>query len=100
MGQKHTKLDACDDLFSMLYRSSMGRLGTRLGRCTVRPRHLGRLGSAIVAGLDEELDLLALGQAAEAFGDDARLRPRTRCQWSCHSLKIAGGNAASSLGTV
>ena len=42
--------------------------------CAAWAGHLDSLGAAIVAGLDVELDLLALSKAAEAVGDDARLR--------------------------
>ena len=42
--------------------------------CAAWPRDLDSLGAAVVAGLDVELHLLALSKAAEAVGDDARLR--------------------------
>lgn len=72
-----------------------GEMSTRLGRCSVRPGHLGRLGPAILAGLNEKLDLLALGQAAEAFGDYARLQPRERCHMPSVTFRKAGGHALS-----
>jgi len=48
-----------------------------LRRRAVGTSHLHGLGTAIVAGLDEELDRLAISEAAEPVGDDARLRRRT-----------------------
>lgn len=49
-----------------------------LRRRAVGTSHLHGLGTAIVAGLDEELDRLAISEAAEPVGDDTRLRRRTR----------------------
>ncbi len=45
-----------------------------LGRGAVGAGHVDGLGAAIVAGLDVELDVLTLAQAAVAVGLDAGLR--------------------------
>ena len=44
-----------------------------LWRGTAGPGDLDSLGAAVIARLDEELDLLALCQATEALSDDAGL---------------------------
>ncbi len=45
-----------------------------LGRGAVGAGHVDGLGAAVVAGLDVELDVLTLAQAAVAVGLDAGLR--------------------------